>query len=96
MALSIMIPPPKKKRIEFYDYYDHFKSFGFTWEHKPLQLKYKITLSSEEKTLTKKIMMTHLMRTKIANGKSRTWLANNNNNLLSISSEYIKKHLPLF
>ena len=45
----------KEETIGFYDYYDHLKNFGFTWEHKPLQLKYEMTLCSDEKTLTKKL-----------------------------------------
>ena len=44
----------KQETIEFYDYYYHLKSFGFMWEHAPLELKYEITLSADEKNLTKK------------------------------------------
>ena len=43
----------KKKRLN--NYYDHLKNFGFTWEHSPLEIKYEITLSSDEKKLTKKL-----------------------------------------
>ena len=38
------------------------KNFGFTWEHSPLEFKYEITLSSNEKTLTKKITMSKTTR----------------------------------
>ena len=43
----------KKEKVEFYNYHYHLKNFGFTWEHKQLQLKYEITLSSDEKTRKK-------------------------------------------
>ena len=43
----------KEETIVFYDYCYHLKYFGFTWEHKPLQLKSEVTLSSDEKTLTR-------------------------------------------
>ena len=46
----------KEEKVEFYNYHYHLKNFGFTWEHKQLQLKYEITLSSDEKN-TKKIFM---------------------------------------
>ena len=45
----------KQGTINFYEYYYHLKNFGFMWEHAPLELKYEITLSADEKTLTKKI-----------------------------------------
>ena len=43
----------KEEKVEFYNYHYHLKNFGFTWEHKQLQLKYEITLSSDEKTRKK-------------------------------------------
>ena len=43
----------KEETIVFYDYYYHLKYFGFTLEHKPLQLKSEVTPSSDEKTLTR-------------------------------------------
>ena len=45
----------KEETIEFYNYYNHVKNFGFTSEHLPLEFKYEITLSSDKKTLTKKL-----------------------------------------
>ena len=47
----------QQETIEFYDYYYHVKNFGFMWKHAPLELKYEIRLSANEKTLTKKITM---------------------------------------
>ena len=43
----------KEEKVEFYNYHYHLKNFGFIWEHKQLQLKYEITLSSDEKTRKK-------------------------------------------
>ena len=48
----------KEETIEFHNYYDHLKNFGFTWEHLPLEFNYEITLSSDEKTSTKKLQWT--------------------------------------
>ena len=45
----------QKKAIEFCNYYNHFKNFGFTWEHSPLEFKYEITFSSDEKNIDKKL-----------------------------------------
>ena len=45
----------KEETIEFYNYYNRVKNFGFTSEHLPLEFKYEITLSSDKKTLTKKL-----------------------------------------
>ena len=39
----------KEETIEFYNYYDHLKNFGFTWKHSPLEFRYEITLSSDKK-----------------------------------------------
>ena len=43
----------KQETIDFYDYHYHLKNFGFTWEHGPLEFKYKITLFADKKALTK-------------------------------------------
>ena len=40
----------KHETIEFYNYYDHRKRFGFTWKYAPMKLRYEITLSEDEKT----------------------------------------------
>ena len=48
----------KEEKVEFHDYHYHLKNFGFTWEHKQLQLKYEITLSSDEKTRKKLLWVT--------------------------------------
>ena len=44
----------KEETIEFYNYYNHLKKFGFTWEHSSLEFKYEIKLSSDEKKNAKK------------------------------------------
>ena len=36
----------KNETIEFYDYYDHLKNFGFKWENETVQ--YKITLPQKQ------------------------------------------------
>ena len=71
----------KQEIIEFYDYYNHLKNVGFMWEHAPLKLKYEITLSADEKTLTKKITMGKNIRFKITVDESRMMHATNRNNL---------------
>ena len=44
----------KQEATEFYDYYYHLKNFSFMWEHVPLELKYEITLSADEKNTNEK------------------------------------------
>ena len=44
----------KEETSEFYSYYDHLKNCGFNWEYKPLQFVYKVSLSADRKTLSKK------------------------------------------
>ena len=39
-----------------YYYYDHLKRLGFIWEYTPIQFKYEVTLSTDEKTLKKKLL----------------------------------------
>ena len=34
------ITTQKEETIEFYNYHDHLKNFGFMWEHSPLEFKY--------------------------------------------------------
>ena len=77
----------KQETIEFHDYYHHLKNFGFTWEHAPLELKYGIILSADEKTLTKKITMGKDTRFKIIIDESRMVYVANCNNVASLSSE---------
>ena len=48
----------KQETIEYYNYYNHLKRFGFTWEHSPLEFKYEITLSSDEKKMKKILQWT--------------------------------------
>ena len=42
----------KIETIEFYDYYNHLKDFGFTWEND--SVRYDITLSTDQKQIEKK------------------------------------------
>ena len=85
----------KQEIIEFYDYYYHLKNFGFMWEHAPLELKYEITLSADEKTLTKKITMGKNTRFKITVDESRMMYVTNSNNVASLSSEWVKE-IPIY
>ena len=64
-----------------------FKKFGFTWEHAPLEFKYDITLSADEKTLRKKIAMGKFTRHRIAVDESRIIYTNNDNQAVTIYSE---------
>ena len=43
----------KIETIEFYDYYNHLKDFGFRWEND--LVKYEIILSADQKQIEKKI-----------------------------------------
>ena len=43
----------KIETIEFYDYYNRLKDFGFTWKND--LVKYEITLSTDQKQIEKKI-----------------------------------------
>ena len=37
-----------------YDYFEHLKRFGLTWEHKSLGIKYKIRINNSDNTKIKK------------------------------------------
>ena len=65
------------------------------WEHAPLELKYEITLSADEKNLTKKITMAKNTRLKITVDKARMMYVTNRDNLASISSELVKE-IPIY
>ena len=39
----------KNKDIEFYNYYEHLKNFGFEWENDNLEFKFSKKLSKDEK-----------------------------------------------
>ena len=84
------ITKQKQETIEFYDYHYHLKNFGFSREHSPLEFKYEITLSADEKTLTKKLTTRQVTRCKISVDMSRMFYANKKNQVISLSSEYIK------
>ena len=65
------------------------------WEHAPPELKYEITLSADEKNLTKKITMGKNTRLKITVDKARMMYVTNRDNLASISSELVKE-IPIY
>ena len=65
------------------------------WEHVPLELKYEIILSADEKTLTKKITTGKNTRLKITVDKSRMMYATNHDNVASISSEWVRE-IPIY
>ena len=85
----------KQETIEFYDYYYHLKNFGFTWEHAFLELKYEITLSTDEKPLTKNITMGKNTTFKITVDESKMMYVTNKNNVASLSSELVKE-IPIY
>ena len=53
-------------------------------EHAPLESRYEITLSADEKILTKKIAMGKFTRHRIAVDESRIIYINNNNQAVTI------------
>ena len=65
------------------------------WEHAPLELKYEITLSADEKNLTKKITMGKNKRLKITVDKARMMYVTNRDNLANISSEFVRE-IPIY
>ena len=81
----------KQETTQFYNYYHHLKNFGFA----PLEIKYEITLSADEKTLTKKITMGKNTRFKITVDESRMMYVTNSNNVASLSSEWVKE-IPIY
>ena len=61
-----------------YDYYEHLKRFGFTWEHKSLGIKYGIrTNNSDNKKIKKKITMRSDIRKKLCLDSTRVWNMSN-------------------
>ena len=87
----------REETIEFYNYYNHLKKIGFTWEHSSLEFKYEITLSSDEKKkCKKKITMDKITRRKLAIDESRILLVTRNNHLVSVSSEYVNNIIQYF
>ena len=78
----------KQETIEFQDYYYHLKKFGFTREHAPPEFKYEIALSADERTFTKKLAVGKFTRHRTVVDESRIIYTNNNNQTVTISSEY--------
>ena len=57
------------------------------WERASLEFKYKIALSTDEKTLAKILAMVKFTRQRIVADESRIIYTNNNNQAVTISSE---------
>ena len=86
----------KQETTEFYNYHYHLRNFGFTWEHAPLEFKYEIIFSADEKTLTKKLAMGSFIRHRIAVDESRIIYTKNKNQAVTISSKYTLEILSYF
>ena len=56
------------------------------WEHAPLEFRYEITLSADEKILTKKIAMGKFTRHRIAVDESKIIYINNNNQAITTNN----------
>ena len=57
-----------------YDYYEHLKKFGFTWEIKNLDIKCGIRINNtDDKKLKKQLTMSSQTRMKIFLDESRVW-----------------------
>ena len=70
-----------KKNEDFlvYNYYKHFKKFGFTWEHKTLGIKYGIRISnSDNKKIKKQLTLKTDTRHKLNVDLTRIWNMTNN------------------
>ena len=57
-----------------YDYYEHLKKFGFTWEIKNLDIKCGIRINNtDDKKLKKQLTMSSKTRMKSFLDESRVW-----------------------
>ena len=63
----------KNEEIVFYNYYKHFKKFGFEWENTTIEFKFSIEVSKDEKKLIKKMTMSKNARSRIHVDESRIW-----------------------
>ena len=56
-APNLLFPTQQQQKnedIEFYNYYEHLKNFGFEWENDNLEFKFSKKLSKDEKKKTDK------------------------------------------
>ena len=70
-----------KKNEDFlvYNYYEHLKKIGFTWEHKTLGIKYGIRISnSDNKKIKKQLTLKTDTRHKLNVDLTRIWNMTNN------------------
>ena len=63
----------KNEEIVFYNYYKHFKKFGFEWENTTIEFKFSIEVSKDEKKFIKKMTMSKNARSRIHVDESRIW-----------------------
>lgn len=78
-----------------YDYFQHFKTYGFKWEEKTLKFKYEIKLVSgkiEKKITLDKLprKLLHLDESRVWNMKN-TWVKKKSNNQRIAFLMYTKK-----
>ena len=68
----------KNEDFLVYDYYEHLKKIGFTWEHKTLGIKYAIRISSSDnKKIKKKLTMRSDTRRRLCLDSIRVWNMSN-------------------
>ena len=64
----------KTEDFFMYDYFGHFKKFGFEWNKDDLRLNYKIKIDpTDNKKIEKKLTLDRLTRKKICLDESRVW-----------------------
>ena len=47
----------KEENVEFYNYIQHLKKYGFVWEHSALEFKYSVEFSKDKNKLIRKKTM---------------------------------------
>ena len=63
----------KNEEIEFYNYFQHLQKFDFVWEYSPLDFRYSIEISKDQKKLIRKMIMSKIARKKLFVDESRIW-----------------------
>ena len=64
----------KTEDLFIYNYFCHFKKFGFEWNKNDLRLNYKIKIDpTDNKKIEKKLTLDRLTRKKICLDESRVW-----------------------
>ena len=53
------------EEIEFYNYFQHLQKFGFVCEYSPLDFRYSIEISKDQKKLIRKMTMSKIARKKL-------------------------------